>query len=591
MYNSQYKFESKPFELRPDPAFLWLGEKYKEVLSTLRYGILANKGFLLLTGSGGMGKTTLINSLVEGLGDDVEYAIISDPRLDRIDFYNEIAAGFGMNTVFSSKVQFLIQFSHFLHKAHDEKKKVLLLIDDCHLLSQDMLEELRLLSNIEKADTKLINIFFIGEPRFNEVLVRQRNKAVRQRLILKSRLLPLNVNETGEYIQHRLCAAGGVEKVFTAKAIQLIYKHSRGVPRYINVLCEYALQRGASRGKKNVDHRLIKECVQRLDLETGASSDQADFSSPDEKNLKSNFQRDTGVIEKNNGLPTMSGFSVENEIGRRGWLFILPLLFLICSSVYYFYPRNNVAHTVGKEKKQEKPVALKEPLIKVTTSPAASVLKSSDLEINKKKVAALKHAILSKAYREEPEAGSEAYRTVVELKSETVIGQAETAGVEDDFSVVDKDPVTGKDESSKTTVAEAPVEKLLDLKSVVEQPKKDIPPMEPVKVVLPLRPNSLQLTRQAKRAFVRFVKKLRKYPGAQMLVKGYVSSDTDSRENRELSDKRAEAVGRLLIKYGIDREQLEIRGMGISDPIADNKTAAGRRKNRRVEIEVLGDGR
>ncbi len=591
MYNSQYKFESKPFELRPDPAFLWLGEKYNEVLSTLRYGIFANNGFLLLTGSGGMGKTTLVNSLVKELGDDVEYAIISDPRLDRIDFYNEIAAGFGMNTVFCSKVQFLVQFSHFLHKAHDEKKKVLLLIDDCHLLSQDMLEELRLLSNIEKADTKLINIFFIGEPRFNEVLVRQRNKAVRQRLILKSRLLPLNVNETGEYIQHRLCAAGGVEKVFTAKAIQLIYKHSRGVPRYINVLCEYALQRGASRGKKNVDHRLIKECVQRLDLETGASSDQADFSSPDEKNLKSNFQRDTGVIEKNNGLPTMPGFSVENEIGRRGWLFFLPLLFLLCSSVYYFYPRNNVAYTVGKEKKQEKPVVLKEPLIKVTTSPAASVLNSSDLEINEKKVAALNHAILSKAYREETEAGSEANRTVVELKSETAIGQAETAGVEDDFSVVDKDPVTGKGESSKPTVAEAPVEKLPDLKSVVEQPKKDIPPMEPVKIVLPLRPNSLQLTRQAKRAFVRFVKKLRKYPGAQVLVKGYVSSDTDSRENRELSDKRAEAVGRLLIKYGIDREQLEIRGMGISDPIADNKTAAGRRKNRRVEIEVLGDGR
>lgn len=535
MYNSQYKFESKPFELRPDPAFLWLGEKYKEVLSTLRYGILANKGFLLLTGSGGMGKTTLINSLVEGLGDDVECAIISDPRLDRIDFYNEIAAGFGMNTVFSSKVQFLIQFSHFLHKAHDEKKKVLLLVDDCHLLSQDMLEELRLLSNIEKADAKLINIFFIGEPQFNEVLVRQKNKAVRQRLTLKSKLLPLNVNETGEYIQHRLCAAGRADRIFTARAIQLIYKHSRGVPRYINVLCEYALQRGATRGKKSIDHRLVKECVQRLDLTAEASSDQVDFESPGEKNISSHFQRDSFVIEKNNGLPTMSGFSVESEIGKRRWLFILPLLFLICSSVYYFYPGRNIAHTVGKGKKQEKPVVLKEPLVKVTTSPAASVLKSSGLEINEKKAAALKHAILSKAYREEPEPAAETYQTVVEEKSETVV--------------------------------------------------------EPVKIILPLRPNSLQLTRQAKREFIQFVKELRRYPGAQVLVKGYVSSDTDSRENRELSEKRAEAVGRLLMKYGIDREQLEIRGMGISDPIASNKTGAGRRKNRRVEIEVLGYGR
>ena len=586
MYNSQYKFESKPFELRPDPAFLWLGEKYKEVLSTLRYGILANKGFLLLTGSGGMGKTTLINSLVEGLGDDVECAIISDPRLDRIDFYNEIAAGFGMNTAFSSKVQFLIQFSHFLHKAHDEKKKVLLLIDDCHLLSQDMLEELRLLSNIEKADAKLINIFFIGEPQFNEVLVRQRNKAVRQRLTLKSKLLPLNVNETGEYIQYRICAAGGLDKIFTAKAIQLVYKHSGGVPRYINILCEYALQRGATLGKKKVDQRLIKECVQRLDLTAEASPDQVDFRSSDGKNIHSNYQRDTFVIERNNGLPTMSGFSVENEIGKRGWLFILPLLFLICSSVYYFYPRNNVARTVRKEKKQEKPVVLKEPLVKVTTSPAASVLKGNDFEINEKKAAALKHAILSKAYRDEPEDGAKAYQAVAELTDETVVEQAETTRAEDEIPIVNKKSVEKEAENSKNAVA-APVEKPLELKDVVEQPKKDIQPMEPVKIVLPLRPNSLQLTRQAKREFIRFVKKLRKYPGTQVLVKGYVSSDTDSRENRELSEKRAEAVGRLLMKYGIDREQLDIRGMGISNPIGSNKTAAGRRKNRRVEIEVL----
>ncbi|WP_457578025.1 AAA family ATPase [Desulfomarina sp.] len=590
MYNSQYKFESKPFELRPDPAFLWLGEKYKEVLSTLRYGILANKGFLLLTGSGGMGKTTLINSLVEGLGDDVECAIIPDPRLDRLDFYNEIAAGFGMNTLFSSKVQFLIQFSHFLHKAHDEKKKTLLLIDDCHLLSQDMLEELRLLSNIEKADAKLINIFFIGEPQFNEVLVRQKNKAVRQRLTLKLKLLPLNVNETGEYIQHRLCAAGGVEKIFSTKAIQLIYKHSRGVPRYINVLCEYSLQAGAARGKKSVDHRLIKECVQRLDLSVDASPDQVDLKLFDRKNQNSNFQRDTFVIERNNGLPTMSGVSVENESGKRGWLLLLPLLFLACSFVYYFYPQNNVAHTVGKEKKQERPVVLQESLVKVTTSPAASVLKSRNLEINEKKAAALKHAILSNAYREKPEAGGEAYQAVVESRSETVDESVGITRVEDQISTVDEEAVAKKEENSRAEV-KAPAEKLPESKEVVGQPEKDIPPMEPVKIILPLRPNSLQLTRQAKREFVRFVKKLRKYPGAQVLVKGYVSSDTDSPENRALSDKRAEAVGRLLMKYGIDREQLEIRGMGISDPIADNKTGVGRRKNRRVEIEVLNDGR
>jgi general secretion pathway protein A len=602
MYKSLYKIDSKPFELRPDPAFLWLGEKYKEVLSTLRYGILQNKGFLLLTGSGGMGKTTLINSLVEGLAEDVECAVIADPRMERVDFYNEIAEGFGMNTLFSSKVQFLIQFSHFLHKAHDDGKKVLLLIDDCHLLSQEMLEELRLLSNIEKAEAKLINIFFIGEPQFNEMLIRQRNRAVRQRLTLNAKLMPLNVNETGDYIQHRLCVAGGAEKLFTAKAVQLIHKHSQGVPRFINVLCEYALQAGSSMGRKNIDHKLIKECVQRLDLTIKAASGDANFETLGEKNGCGDSLRDRFVIEKNNGLPTMSGFSVENGGRKRIWLIILPLLFFAGSSLYYFYPRNNIAHTVVKEKNPVQPVVVKEPLVKVTSSPAASVLENSDAEINEKKAAALKNVILSKAYSEEAvQANQEIEETQV---IDAVADSVETAIIEDsdpfaqpdEPSIQPEEPVgqhelIGAVEEGNEAVKGQMVEEQLEHRGSVKRNMPDIPPMEPVKIILPLRPNSLQLTRQAKREFDRFVKKLRRYPEAQIVVRGYVSSNADSPENRQLSEKRAEAVGRLMMQYGIDREQLEIKGMGIRNPIASNKTGAGRRKNRRVEIEVLSDGR
>ena len=162
MYTSFYNLDKKPFEQNPDPAFLWLGDKHKEAFSALLYGILDNKGFLLLTGEAGSGKTILVKALTQSLEKDIEWAVIDDPRLDRVDFYNAIARGFGIEKPFTSKVQFLIQFSHFLHKVADEQKKVLLLVDDCHLLSQEMLEELRLLSNIERADAKLINIFFCG---------------------------------------------------------------------------------------------------------------------------------------------------------------------------------------------------------------------------------------------------------------------------------------------------------------------------------------------------------------------------------------------------------------------------------------------
>ena len=208
MYKSFYKLDRKPFEVLPDNSFLWLGDHQKEALSTLRYGVLDNKGFLLLTGEAGGGKTSLVKALTKSFDSDVVWAVIDDPTLERIDFYNEIARNFGIDKKFTSKVQFLIQFSHFLHKADDDNKKVLLLVDECHLLSQEMLEELRLLSNIEKADSKLINIFFVGEQSFNELIGQPKNRAVRQRLTLTIELPRLTAGETEDYINHRLQLAG-----------------------------------------------------------------------------------------------------------------------------------------------------------------------------------------------------------------------------------------------------------------------------------------------------------------------------------------------------------------------------------------------
>ncbi|MEA2060001.1 MAG: AAA family ATPase [Thermodesulfobacteriota bacterium] len=266
MYMAFYNLNSKPFQISSDPSFLWLGEKHREALATLRYGVLDNKGFLLLTGDVGTGKTTLINALINSLGEDVICITVPDPSLDRLNFYNYIAAGFGMDREITSKGMFLVQFRYFLQQADANNKTVVLIIDESQLLTQELLEEIRLLSNIERVEKKLLNIFFVGQNEFNEILSRPQNRAVRQRLTLNYNIEPLTSEEVKEYIEYRLNAAGSGEKIFTQAAIQDIHFYSRGFPRRINILCDHALLTGYVREKKKIDSKIIHECARELNI-------------------------------------------------------------------------------------------------------------------------------------------------------------------------------------------------------------------------------------------------------------------------------------------------------------------------------------
>jgi general secretion pathway protein A len=264
IYLAFYQLSQQPFQISTDPAFLWLGEKHAEALATLKYGILEDKGFLLLTGEVGTGKTALTKLLIRKIDVSALVATIPDPGMEALDFFNFLAEEFKMDRHFASKGAFLIEFKQFLLNAYSSQRKVLLIIDEAQRLTPEMLEQVRLLSNIELDHRKLINIFFVGQPEVNRTLLDERCKAVRQRITVSHHIEPLNETETRQYVLHRLKVAGARRGIFTQDAIRQVYDFSQGYPRLINIICDHALMSGYGSGSRIIDGRLIRECEAEL---------------------------------------------------------------------------------------------------------------------------------------------------------------------------------------------------------------------------------------------------------------------------------------------------------------------------------------
>ncbi len=325
MYLSYYNLTEKPFQINTDPKFLWQGEKHKEALAMLKYGILDNRGFLFLAGDVGTGKTTLINTLTNQLGDQIIVAIVPDPGLEKIDFFNFVAAAFNFNRQFNSKGEFLVYFSRFLHKTHTNNKRVLLIIDESQKLTSELLEEIRLLSNIEKPDAKLINIFFVGQNEFIDILLKPENRALRQRITINYQIDPLTENETEQYIRHRLKVAGSQKNIFTSKAIHEIFAFSGGYPRLINIVCDHSLLTGYVKGKKAIDAGIVEECAKELKISP---------QTIEEKAIKPEAIKPEATKTKQEGRQKKG---VGNKRKIAGYICLLSLLLLIAGHVHYSY--------------------------------------------------------------------------------------------------------------------------------------------------------------------------------------------------------------------------------------------------------------
>ena len=242
MYNQFFGVHKAPFSLTPDPEFLYLTAQHREALAGLSYTILSRKGFFVLSGSAGTGKTTLVTGVLLNLPvTRVQYSLILNPTLSPAEFIEATMIDFGIKDIPASKAQRLSLLQDFLWTAHCAGQISALIVDEAHKLSLEVLEEIRLLGNFESAHEKLLQIALVGQSELDELLNSPQLVQFKQRIARRMTIDPLPAAEVGPYIQHRWEIAGGKDAPFSAEAIDCLAQTTRGIPRLINVISENAL--------------------------------------------------------------------------------------------------------------------------------------------------------------------------------------------------------------------------------------------------------------------------------------------------------------------------------------------------------------
>ena len=635
MYLDYYQLRAKPFQITVDPKFLWLGDKHKEALATLRYGIVENRGFLLLTGEVGTGKTLLINRLCSLLDIDTVVATLPDPDLNSMDFYNLLAEGLQMKRTFDSKGAFLIHLRDFLHQRHADQKQVLLIIDESQRLNHKLMEDIRVLSNIELHDRKLINIFFVGQPEFNSILMTPPNRALSQRITVRYNIEPLNQEETGQYVGHRLNVAGRDKPVFKKAALSEIFHFSGGIPRLINIICDHAMLTGYSRNLKRIDESVIKECAEELRIPMQMSIPIAATIMPPKTAEATMASSPVGKNREKGGAPGRGPSNSAGPVPQADsqpqfsmawkWAYALIVLGLAGAVLYgvtqfsgggtnrYTATDLTPQHHNTMPERENAPLTdrLDEPATDMAGQVKPAQLRDSNRAASKTKLPEPKEptpATAASALSQSP--------SNTAVVSEIAVGSAADGETPDPGKTIKAPAVENPPEAGKKVLAadqpkvaippeaeerDGPtlIGKTTESGSFVQEVVPDKPelaleateslieaiPLLDEKITIDFEINSNEIVAKHYRLLDKVAAYLSQHPQKVVHLRGYTDTSGSPGYNMSVSRFRASAVKSYLIGKGANPGQLDVIAMGDQNPIASNEIFEGRVQNRRVEIE------
>ena len=274
MYKEFYGLRANPFNVNPDPRYLFLTRHTEEALACLTYGIQSRKGFVLLTGEVGTGKTTLINKLLEWLRlQQVATAFIFNSRMNVPQFLDYMMADFGIPCDTKAKSQILLRLYNWLLDRYRAGETAVLIVDEAQNLADELLEEIRMLTNLETFTEKLLQIVLVGQPELEQRLKQPQLRQLRQRLTLRAKTHPLTLDETKAYIQQRLRIAGSNgQQIFDPEALATIHRYASGIPRVVNLLCEHSMVSAFVDQQKVIVPAVVDAVARDLDLSDNTAS-------------------------------------------------------------------------------------------------------------------------------------------------------------------------------------------------------------------------------------------------------------------------------------------------------------------------------
>lgn len=575
------------------PQGMWCGHGCTSILESLEGELAGQGGLVVITGAVGVGKSLLLDCYNKYLKKSEQtYYFMAAGELREVDFFNVLASGLSIPGLYTEKLQFIVELTNYLYSLAESDKMLTLVIDDCELLAQEILDVLRLIVQVEKNGKRLVQLILVGRRKFGQTLAQHRNASLVSNLIYNSSLEPFSQQETAKYIAYRLELAHYSTSIFGFNSLHLIHRATGGRVGDINRLCEHVLMQPLGENAVCYDVSALCNSIDALDMDMGApDEDETPLPIVSKKieqapaKPKIHWEEAVQVAarkELGNGLQPIAG--TETNVGlvqkimasksKKWWLLTGSSLVALC-----FYL---VVPSVGSKQEQKTPESVVQQnrlLHDLVTDDVVSETTGDVLAQEKTETRAKGEPRRSKMSERAP--------FLVEAEIVDVEPAPPIFSLEDDVAVEPKSPPVPMQISEPLSIAQEEVAEVATPVEVAAVEEEVLLPQQPFIRVMRLKAGTNGLAGGAATSLQEFLVEAKSFPQAQIVVKGYVSSDNVSQENTEISVKRATVIQNMLVAKGIEVERIRVVGMGVQSPVASNATVSGRNKNRRVVLELL----